>query len=295
MANNQIMTLGRGTNIVDLYSWSHGSFNHGYEALEGTEGFGLPPVLNRYFEGAGDGAIYRGSRVLPRVLLVPLVAHESNRAGLDLLLSRLAVILAPDRSTPSTLRYTGPDTHVWYLEVVREDGGDYIRKTLESDRKTYFKTHLGLKAGDPYWTREDAESFTLQQDASGRGLLPYLAKLEVSSGKVFGTLTPENTGDAPAWPMWTIGGPITSLTLTGPKGEVLSWSGSITVGQKLIIDTKRGTIVDQAGVNRYNELGPAPQFWSIPADEAPISISTGGTTGTTYITAEWKPRKWSMI
>lgn len=295
MGTNDLLTLNRDDLVIDLYSWINGAMEHGHEALKGITGFGLPPVTNRFFEGAGDGAVFRGSKILPRVLMIPLISQSSSRAGLDGLLSQLARVFTPNGSTQARLRYMASDGLVWYLDVVREDGGDYIREPKEFQRNRFYKTTLGLKAGDPYWTREMPDGFTLKQDSSGRGLMPYLAKLEVSSGKVFGRVTPENVGDAPTWPIWTVGGPLSSLTLTGPYGEVLAWTGSISSSQRRIIDTKNGTIVDENGVNKYNELGTAPQFWPIPADELAIQIDTTGTSTATFITAQWQPRKWSMI
>lgn len=294
MGANDLLTLTRGTLTIDLYSWIHGNFQSGHEALKGITGFGLPPQTNRWFEGAGNGATYRGSRVLPRPIFIPILTKATNRANLDALLSQVAQALRPNGTDMARLNYKDGNGQTWFVNVVREEGGDYVRdKTF--NRQKYLHTTLTLKAGDPFWTREATNHFSLQQDDSGRGLLPYLANLEVSSGQVFGNLTPENSGDAPAWPVWTIEGPLTGLTLTGANGEVISWSGTMIAGEKRIIDARKGTIVDENGVNKYSELGTAPQFWSIPSVSSPIQIETTGAGTATIVTAEWQPRKWSIV
>jgi hypothetical protein len=296
MASNDLLTLTRGNITIDLYSWLHGSLGQGHEAIMGIEGFGLPPQTNRWFEGAGDGATYRGSRVLPRVMMIPISTQGPNRNQLDLLLSKLARVLAPQGSTQARLNYKDAQGQTWFLRVVREQGGDYVRAKGQFRKDKYLRTTLGLKAGDPFWTREEANEINIRQDDSGRGLLPYLAKLEVSSGQVFGSIIPPNSGDAPAWPVWTIGGPMTEFTLTSTQGEVLQWSGTMAGTDRRIIDAKAGTIVDQDGINRYNELGSAPSFWTIPSEEsAAITIETVGAEAASFVSAKWQPRKWSLV
>lgn len=291
--SNPLLTLSRGTKVIDLYSWV--SLIHtGWEALSGIEGFGMPDQSNNWSESIGDGAVYRGSRVLPREVTIPLVAEHNNRAGLDKLLSDLAVVLSPKRTGTPRLKYRAPDGDIWYLDVIRESGGDYVR-VKGSNQRTYLKSSIVLKAGRPFWIRESPETLTLRQDDSGEGLMPNLAELQLSASQVFGSITPENVGDVEAWPQWTLAGPLTSATLTGPQGQVLQWTGTMIAGESRHIDAQRGTIVDENGDNKFDELGVAPQFWAIPDDEQAITINTEGADGNTYITASWQPRKWSMV
>jgi len=289
------LTLSRGTLSVDLYPWLHGSYEEGTQALAGITGFGLPPLSNRWFEGAGAGATYRGARVMPRVIMLPLVSMGPSREALDGLLSMIARILAPVGSEQARLTYRHANGTNWYLDVVREDGGDYVREAKGFNRDRMFKTTLGLKAGDPFWTRAEPLEFTIRQDDSGRGLMPYLAELEVSSGSVYGDMTIENEGDAPAWPVWTIGGPMTGFTLTGASGEVIAWNGTMVAGERRIIEAKRALIYDENGVNRYNELDSAPNFWAIPAEPYGVKIETEGADAASYVSAQWQPRKWSIV
>ena len=65
------LALENDTDALDLdYVFKYG---RGIQALSGATGFGLPPVSIRWLEGAGDGALYRGRRVLPRDIDLPLL------------------------------------------------------------------------------------------------------------------------------------------------------------------------------------------------------------------------------
>jgi hypothetical protein len=280
--------ISSGALSVDLYPWLKG--NKGIEALAGIKGFGWPDVVNRWFEGAGDGAVFRGSRTLPRDIDLPLTAEADDRAGLLSMLSTLALILDPYDGT-ARIDFMLPDGELWFVDVVREGGGDWDRMK-DTDNDKYINTVVSLRAGDPFWTRTRPDQFTVRQDASGRGLMPYIAKLEVSSSGAFGIRDVVNIGDARAWPFWTLKGPFTSFTFVGPKGETIAWSGSILVGNGIYIDTKNGTLKDFNGVNKYDGLASAPKFWSIAPGTAVVSATMLGTSAVSEAKAEWSPRRW---
>jgi hypothetical protein len=292
--DTQLIISGGNGLAIDLYPWLHGS-DEGIEALEGITGFGLPGVTNRWFEGAGDGATWRGSRTLPREIDLPFTAQAGDRAGLLAMMSNLARILDPSNGA-ARLDYALPDGDLWFANVVREGGGDWKRGARkDSDKDKFVNSYITLKAGDSFWTRTRPEQFDVRQDTSGRGLMPYLAKLEVSSSGAFGSRDVVNIGDAPAWPIWKLTGPFLTLAFTGPKGEALTWSGNIAAGNGLTIDAKNGTVIDYNGVNRYDGLGPAPKFWTIAPGESVVSVIATGTSSTTLIKCTWQPRRWLVV
>ena len=56
----------------------------------GGSGWGMAPVANSWFEGAGDGARLRGTRRLQRELVIPITAFGTDRAGVEVQLRKLA-------------------------------------------------------------------------------------------------------------------------------------------------------------------------------------------------------------
>jgi hypothetical protein len=65
----------------------------------------------------------------------------------------------------------------------------------------------------------------------------------------------------------------------------------VTAGNTISVDTATGTVVDQAGVNKYASLGSAPKLFSVPAGTSAVSITATNTTSATGIQMNFQPRK----
>jgi hypothetical protein len=292
------LRLVGGGKTIDLYPWLTAKAK-GMEALAGILGFGLPGVENFWFDGAGSGSTYRGSRVGRRVMKIPLKVYAANRLELSALLSDLSVALDPLRTSDvdngvAQLFFGGPDGDEWFVNVVRSGGGDWARKT-DSDDRTYFKTTIDLEAGDAFWTRNRPEQFTVKQEPSGNPLLPRIAKLRVGSAATVGDREMNNIGDTFAWAVFAIQGPTTGIVLTGPNGEVLQWDGTLALGETLTIDMRANTVEDQTGANRYNGLAPAPRFWSVAPGTSEVSVQLDDITADSLLVAQWWPRRWAVV
>ena len=285
--------------IIDLYPWLTAK-SRGTEALAGIVGFGLPPVDNQWFDGSGSGSTWRGSRVGRRVISIPLKVYASSRSELTSLLSDLSVALDPFTPHPGVERgaarlfFGMADGNEWYVDVVRSGGGDWARKT-DSDDRTYFKTTINLEAGDPFWTRNLPENFEVRVTPSGNPLLPRIARLRVSSAAVSGTREVSNVGDTWAWPVMTLKGPATGLTLVGPNGEVLDWDGLLGINDTLTIDMRANTVENQLGVNLYGGLASAPRFWYIAPGRSNVQVVVDGMTVDSLLDAQWWPRRWAVL
>ena len=294
---NTLRLEGNGKSI-DLYPWLSAKAK-GHEALAGIVGFGLPGITNHWFDGAGSGSTWRGARAERRTIRIPLKVYAENRQVLNELLSDLSVAFDPftgatfDRG-PARMSFGMPDGYEWYLDVARVGGGDWSRKK-DSDDRTYFKTDLELEAGDPFWTRNQPEQFTVEYQPSGTPLLPRIAKLRVASTAITGERDVENVGDTWAWPVLTLNGPTTGIKLTGPKGEILQWDGTLGSSDTLTIDMRANTIEDQTGANRYGALAPAPQFWYIAPGTSEVEILIEDMAPGTKLVAQWWPRRWAVV
>jgi len=289
------LRLEGGGKSIDLYSWLLPSVpgQSGAEALAGILGFGMAPVSPRWFEGAGAGATWRGSRTLTRPIDLPMYVYAKDRKELTTELSDLVVALDPELG--QTRLYFGmADGDEWWVDVVREGGGDWRRK-VDSNDQTYFKTTLSLRSGDPFWTRNRPEIFEVKREATDRGLMPQLAMLQVSSGAAFGVLQVENVGDAKAWPSWTIKGPTTKITLIGANGETLIWNDVLLDGQTLFIDARNSRVYDNLGANRYGGLGTSPKFWSIRPGKTNVRVEALNSENLTSIFCQWFPRKQAVV
>lgn len=263
---NRTITLSNGALSVDLIS------STGVRAQKGLSGTGLPGVQVQWLEGAGDGALYRGARVLPRELDIPVTVEAADEDALLALLEDLEVILAPENA-PARLTVTrvvpgdpDPVDENWWVDVVRSeemdwDWGRYSRAKV--------RTRLRLTAGDPVWTRGTAV---------------------VVDPVTPGTVEVVNPGKAPSWPTWVITGPATGFTLTSPSGDVLAWAGSLADLAEITVDARQGTVMEGA-TNRYAGLAAAPRFWQVPAGTTECTVALTGTGANTNVALSFAPRR----
>lgn len=262
-------------------------------------GTGLPPVSVQWFEGAGEGANYRGSRPLARSMDLPFKFYGEDRSKVWDLFSQVARIFAPSPTNKQVRFRINLDGVVWYSDIVRTGGGDFSWDE-DTDGKTFLKSVITVRAGDPYWTQEDSYSQPINPGGLGRGLIktpnPRLSQLKLSTNNSLGAVAFENPGDVIAYPEWTLNGPFTGFVLESPLGETLAWQGIITAGHWVKVNTKDGTITDDTGTNRYGGRLGIPQFWGIPIGESIGTIQLADASlPNSGIVVVWNPRKWMLF
>lgn len=285
--------LESATDSIDLAEIEDSGW--GAQATAGLTGFGLPPVQVRWAEGAGHGAKYRGTRVLPRDIDMPIHLFGRDRQEVSELASRLSRMLAGE----CLLRASDPVEGEWRCRVVRVGGGDYVygdpAGTTGGDD---LSTVVTLRAGDPFWQRVRAE-LTVVQAASGRGLLrgtESLTQMRLSSSQAYGAVSLTNSGDVESYPFARIEGPATGFTATSPDGlRKVRWTGTLAVDETLTFDFRRGVVVDHAGASRYHQLDKAPTFWTVPPGSSTATLSLDGATAASSIWFWYNPRKWLIV
>ena len=275
----------------------------GVQAKLALRGTGLPPVSGEWFEGAGDGATFRGGRNLARVLDLPIKVYASDRSGVREKLSQIGRIF--DLRAGDVRLQVALDTDEWFIDVRRTGGGDWSWD-VDTDGLTFVKTIITVQAGDPFWTRRREESRLLEPGGLGLGLLGpgvSLAQLQQSSGSGFGSVSFINSGDVPAFGVWTIRAPFSSFTLESPSGEQLVWGtggdgeiGATKTEGFIVVNMELGTVVDELGVNQYGGLGPVPRFWAVEPGSSTAQISaTDATGGETRVEVVWRAKRWVMF
>ncbi|MFE7463108.1 phage tail family protein [Streptomyces sp. NPDC057499] len=279
--------MSSGTDNLDLNEIADKGL--GFQAKTGATGFGLPPVAVQWLEGAGDGAVYRRKRVQPRDIDIALEILARGRDDLQVRLSRLALAVA-DRCT---LTLQNSDGTRWSTIVYRTGGGEFTYG-VETTGEREFETILSFRAPDPYWTSSVTQTRRIT-GASSKAFLSSLAKLNVAPSQAIGEILLDNSGDAEAYPVWQVHGPGRTFTATSPSGERLRWNGKLAAGETLTIDTKKGTVVDQSGANRYNELAAAPRFWTVKPGLSTAEASLLDITKDSSIVCSWQPRKWMVV
>lgn len=275
-------------NLEDVLN--HGT---GMQALTGASGLGFPEVAAQWIEGAGDGAIFRGSRLRSRNIDIPLLLQAADRPRLQEMVGRLEQMLS---SGLFQWRWYEDDGTYWSTDVAWQAGGGWIYGQDTIGQRD-LRTTVTLRAQSPYWTYSVSASERVQNTGASRGLLNgSLTKMRISASQAIGTMRLNNDlAFAPSYPVWTVVGPGSNFIARSPSGQTLHWTGTILAGSSITLDARKGTVVDGSGANLYGQLAAAPKFWPVPPGTSVCTASLEGATTASSITCTWQPRRRVVI
>lgn len=134
---------------------------------------------------------------------------------------------------------------------------------------------IKLSAERPLWVGEAA---TRSFEAAGSAPPTGQFVLWIRSSFTLAQAAITNEGDVDAWPVWTVRGPCTTVTV-GLAGHIITFPMTLTAGQWVSINTDPTDQVawDQNGNDRSSEL-TAVDFAEIPpGDQVPLTITMAGT------------------
>ncbi|MFI5942207.1 phage tail family protein [Streptomyces uncialis] len=271
----------------DVLDLSEGEMSGvGYQALAGVTGMGLPQLSAQWLEGAGDGASYRGRRVLPRDIDIPLDIVGRDRTHLSELVTRLVRVLADE----CTLTVTDSSGARWSTPVRWTGGGAIDPGAGQRDAQTV----ITLRAPSPYFLAEAGQTVTIG-GATAAPFLSALSAMPLAASQAIGDVQLTNDGDVAAYPVFQVYGPGDNFKAIGPDGQTLHYTGTITATGSITVDMGAGTVRDGSGANVYRYLATAPRFWSVPPGTSTVSVALLNTTAASRIVVSWRPRKWVVI
>lgn len=246
--------------------------------LGGASGFGFPQIEVEYDAGAGDGSVFRSSRVPFRNLDVPIVIQAPSAVDLD----DVCNVLARALSQEVKLRLIDNASDSWILRCRHVGGGDFAYG-VDNEGERLVTMTLQLRAGQPFWERERRSISVINPAPAGRS-----------------DFTLNNEGSAPAFPLIRVEGPFTGLTIHTPTNGLITVSGTIPAGERVVIDTEMATVtrVNALGVesNLYASVGPSPDFFSLPAGFSQVGVSlSSGVGASTAILLAHNPRRHVML
>lgn len=215
------------------------------DGLQGWYGRPKPKdVLTPRTAGAGS---WWSPLAEPDVRTIVVTGTLAQASGMDLLAAEEQLsAICPDATQLYTLQVTD-SLRTLTAQVKLTDA---VLVKPNSPTSTAFS--LSLTAPDPYkYDPNVTPVFTTLAAAAGGldwatgGGLPWPLVWGTSTSD--GTCTLTNIGTAPAWPTFTISGPSDSGFLTVPSitctdtGQVIAYSGTLAVGDQLVIDTNEAT------------------------------------------------------
>lgn len=151
---------------------------------------------------------------------------------------------------------------------------------------------IKFKAHDPYYYDVNSiqSSYTT---TAGPSFFPFFT-LNLNASEVVGTVNITNTGDVETWPVWTIRGPGSIITINNTTtGRLTTINYSLATGLVLTIDTRPGiktlSLVD--GTNIFPYLATGTGLWPLVVGNNNLTISMSGSDSNSLIQlAYW--RRW---
>lgn len=257
-----------------------------YVLIDGVRGFGIPYSEVRIDPTSGDGGVWRSSRRGIREIDLPIMVLGADRADVQTKLRRLARLFQ-DRNGPTRVTVTYPDSSSVFLETHYVGGAE---SQYGSDGRGHFvKWVVTLQAPQPFWQTAIEQSFAIGSGNTGRGLLPQLTKMKVSSTQTLGVVNVNNIGDVTIQPRWVITGPVKNL-LVSDGSQSFSFPDLILGGTTITIDTATGVVEDSLGNNVYSTLGVAPKFFGLKPGITNVVVTGTDADIFTRITCYYSPR-----
>lgn len=260
--------------------------NQNYVLNPDFMGFAVPPAEVRIENSAGDGGVFRHAKRGVRNLDLPITVIGSDRGDVQDKLRRLAK-LTQNVFGPLTLEARYSDGETLFLQAYYTGGAE--GQWGSNAGMVWARWALSLQAPQPYWQSSTIEQFTVTRGSTGRGLLPQLSKLRISSSQALGTVLINNTGDVPMYPTYRVIGPITNLVISS-NGFSFGFNEPLDAGEIIYINTETGEVYDQSNQNRYDILNPAPKLFRIPVGESTLVISGIDVTDETRVDVYYAKR-----
>ncbi|MYR36374.1 phage tail family protein [Streptomyces sp. SID4944] len=265
-------------------------WERGWVVQPGIKGLDMPAYVMATDESPGiDGYEVRQVRAQGKAISIPLAfwANDSRSAYLN---RRRTFIRAlnPKRGQ-GTLTLTQPDGATRSIGVRYQDGmeGD---ESLDAAGRRWCIGVITFAAPTPYWAGGEV-THAWKTDPGG-DFFPFLP-LVVGDSQVLGLVTVDNDGDDDAYPVWTITGPATSVTLTNvTTGQTLVLSHTITGTDTIVIDTRerRQTALLNGVTNLWPDLSDVSSLWPLETGTNELTLTVAGSTADTEVRMTYQPR-----
>ena len=256
-----------------------------YVLNPGFAGLGIPPAEVRIEPSAGDGGVFRNTKRGIREVDLPITVLGTSRNDVQTKLRRLSRLLN-DTTGPTRLTATYSSGESVFLE------GHYVAGAEsqwgDDAGLVWNRWVITLQCPNPFWQSTTVDEFVVTPGNTGRGLLPRLVNLKLTSSQVFGVITVDNQGDVPAYPIWYIRGPLSNVNIAN-NGSSFGFNAPVLAGETITVNTKTGETTDDLGTNRYSLLNPAPKLFRIEPGVSSITVEGTNATNASEVRLDYSP------
>jgi hypothetical protein len=186
------------------------------------------------------------------------------------------------------------------LEIVSEPGVEFSIQVVAPDPRKYSPETQTKTVGLPQDSGDGLDFAQIVSPDTNAGL--YFGVGSSTDGLQFGTfngsgfMTLRNVGTAPASPVYTLYGPLTTPQITTDTGYTMRYNGTLAAGEYVAIDVSVPSVVLNGTTSRRELLYPAPfQAFNVPASVAGVDgqltvslAHSGASTAGGYLTATYR-------
>jgi hypothetical protein len=263
-----------------------------YFALaDGVSGLGAAPVVLTTDPLPRGGVRLRHVQPQARTVIWPVhVQGRTHQEFTDLWRALGRAFTDTLRYGPGLLDIAMPDGTRRQIRVRYQDGWQGMGQPgtgLSWDRAV-----VSLLAEDPYFFDPAPVLLTRAFAGAMDFLSPYPL---VTSSQVLGDSVLHNPGDVTTWPVWTITGPASMVTITRTDtGESFTLDpnaagvahGNLLAGQTVTVTTDPPSVRYQDGTNWVGALNwPSAALWGLEPGDTPVTISLTGASAGSSVTA----------
>jgi hypothetical protein len=298
------------TSAVDVQTWEWIDADgtaHAFSGVNGivpgrSQGTGMPPVRRADIRVPGRaGAVNLDRTYGERSWALAVTLATDGATTLEEAIAawarRFNVLRGPGRIRRT--RNDGTTRRVLYCDYDDGFGIDQAQGIWNAGAQGAV---LMFFAADPFWYDDADTVVPFTTGGVGLGFFPIPnpttgSFITLASSEVFGSVTVDNDGDVPVFPVWTIEGPGGSIALENlTTGETLAFSAdgglTLSAGQTLTVDTRPGeTLLSVDGVNAAHYLSDASTLWPIVAGSNLLQVAMTGATGASSVELSYR-RGW---
>lgn len=171
------------------------------------------------------------------------------------------------------------------------------RAQIPRDFDQYQRTGLAVVemfASDRWWYDASDTALSFALGSSPATFFP-LFPLRLSSSQVLASTTVNNGGDTVAWPVWTVTGPGSGLTIRNlTTGQQLTVAAALTAGEVLTVDTRPGakSVIKGTATNLFGSL--TGSLFPLAKGSNTIEISLVGATAASSVGLRYR-RRWGGL
>lgn len=273
-------------------------WENGWLLQPGAKGLDMPQYAFATDESPGiDGYELRDVRAQGKEIILPVAfwANDS-RAAYKERRRRLINSLNPKRGV-GTLTLTEPDGATRTIGAYYTGGleGD---ESLDAAGERWCINALTFGVPSPFWI--GGEVTHNWKAGSTEEFFPVLP-LQVGDSQVLGEVVVTNPGDDVAYPVWTIKGPATAVTLTNTRTnpatgqqivDELTVNRTLSGTDTVVIDTRerRQTALLNGVTNLWPDLSDDSVMWPLEEGDNQLNLVVDGSTATTSVSMTYQPR-----